>query len=61
MVGSGSLSLLKVECDKIRAAPCEGCLRTLIEGIKTFIVHPGVKILKTSFPVRPLRSSLYVV
>ncbi|WZZ44769.1 hypothetical protein YC2023_041028 [Brassica napus] len=57
MVGSGSLSLLKVECDKIRAAPCEGCLRTLVEGIKTFIVRPGVKILKTSFPVRPLRSN----
>ncbi|KAF2595019.1 hypothetical protein F2Q70_00043764 [Brassica cretica] len=50
MVGSGMFTLLKSECDKIRAAPCEGYLRTLVEGIKTFVVHPGVEILKTCFP-----------
>ena len=61
MVGSGLLTLLKVECNKIRAEHCEGCLRTLVEGIKPFVVHPGVEILKTCFSVRPLRSSLYVV
>ncbi|KAF3512642.1 hypothetical protein F2Q69_00006712 [Brassica cretica] len=50
MVGSGLFTLLKVECDKIRVAPCEGCLRTLVEGIKHFVVHPGVEILRTCFP-----------
>ncbi|WZZ27374.1 hypothetical protein YC2023_010775 [Brassica napus] len=60
-VVSGVLVLLRVECDKFGAAPCESCLRTLVEGIKPFVVRPGVEILKTCFPVRPLRSSLYVV
>ena len=46
---------------EIGSAPCEGCLRTFVEGIKPFVVHPGVEILKTCFPLRPLRSSLYVV
>ncbi|KAF3518295.1 hypothetical protein DY000_02059935 [Brassica cretica] len=46
---SGLLVLLRVECDKIGAAPCEGCLRTLVEGIKPFLVCPGVEILKTCF------------
>ncbi|KAL0836196.1 hypothetical protein Bca101_088085 [Brassica carinata] len=45
MVGSGLFTLLKVECDKIRAAPCEGCLLTLVEGIKPFVVRLGVKKL----------------
>ena len=57
MVGSGLVTLLKVECDKIRDAPCEGCLRTIVEGMKPFVVRPGVEILTTCFPVRPLRSS----
>ena len=61
MVGSGLFTLLKANCNKIRAVPCEGCLRTLVEGIKPFVVHLGVEILKTCFPVRPLLSSLYVV
>ncbi|KAF2571650.1 hypothetical protein F2Q70_00003132 [Brassica cretica] len=52
----GLLVLLRVECDKV--VPCEGCLRILVEGIKPFVVRPGVEILKTRFPVRPLRSSL---
>ncbi|KAF3512644.1 hypothetical protein F2Q69_00006714 [Brassica cretica] len=39
---------LSSECDKIRDAPCEGCLRTLV--IKPFVVRPGVEILKTFFP-----------
>ncbi|KAF2545102.1 hypothetical protein F2Q70_00022420 [Brassica cretica] len=55
MVESGLFALLKVECNKIRAAPCEGCLLTPVEGIKAFVVHPGVEILTTCFPVRPLR------
>ncbi|KAF3527260.1 hypothetical protein DY000_02040932 [Brassica cretica] len=38
------------ECDKIRAAPCEGCLRTVVEGIKPIVVRPEVEILKTCFP-----------
>ncbi|KAF3517103.1 hypothetical protein DY000_02058562 [Brassica cretica] len=59
-VVSGLLSLLKVERDKIGGAPYDGCLRTHVEGIKPFIVHLGVKVLMTSFPARPLRSSLYV-
>ena len=42
MVGSGLFTLLKVESDKIRAAPCEGWLRTLVAGIKPFVVRPGV-------------------
>ena len=57
MVGSGLFTLLKLECDKIRDAPCEGYLRTLVEGIKPFVVCLGVKVLTTCFPVRPLRSS----
>ena len=57
MVGSGMFNLLKVECDKIGAAPCEGCLRTLVEGIKSCVVCPGVEILTTYFPITPLRSS----
>ena len=61
MVGSGPFTLLNVECDKIRVAPCEGCLRTLVEEIKPFVVRPGAEILKTCFPKRPLRYSLYVV
>uniref|UniRef100_A0A0D3E8Y7 Uncharacterized protein n=1 Tax=Brassica oleracea var. oleracea TaxID=109376 RepID=A0A0D3E8Y7_BRAOL len=48
------------ERDKIGAAPYDGCLRTLVEGIKPFVVRLGVKVLMTIFPARPLRSSLYV-
>ena len=47
-------------CDKIGAAPYDGCLRTLVEGIKPFVVRLGVKVLMTSFPVGPLWSSFYV-
>ena len=61
MVGSGLFTLLKEECDEIRAAPCESCLRTLVEGIKTFVVLPGVDIHKKFFLVRPLQSSVYVM
>ena len=57
---SGLLALLKVENDKIGAAPYDGCLRTLVEGIKPFVVRLGVKVLMTCFPARPLRSSFYV-
>ena len=57
MLGSGLFTILKVECDKIRAAPCEGYLRTFVRGIKPFVVRPRVEILTTCFPVRPLRSS----
>uniref|UniRef100_A0A0D3BGZ8 Uncharacterized protein n=1 Tax=Brassica oleracea var. oleracea TaxID=109376 RepID=A0A0D3BGZ8_BRAOL len=57
MVGSGLFTLLKVECDKIRVAPCEGCLRTLVEGIKHFVVHPGVEILRTCFPRKDYKLS----
>ena len=57
MVGSGMLTLLKVECDKIGAAPRKGCLHTLVEGIKPFLVRLGVKVLTTCFSVRPLWSS----
>ena len=39
----------------------DGCLRTLVAGIKPFIVRLGVKILMTYFPARPLRSSLNVM
>ncbi|KAF2534980.1 hypothetical protein F2Q68_00020644 [Brassica cretica] len=42
-VVSGLLALLKVERDKIGAAPYDGCLRTLVEGIKPFVVSLGVK------------------
>uniref|UniRef100_A0A0D3BGX8 Uncharacterized protein n=1 Tax=Brassica oleracea var. oleracea TaxID=109376 RepID=A0A0D3BGX8_BRAOL len=56
----GLLVLLRVECDKIRATPYDGCLRTLVEGIKPFIVRLGVKVIMTCFPARPLLSSLYV-
>ncbi|KAF3540171.1 hypothetical protein F2Q69_00021567 [Brassica cretica] len=31
-----------------------------VSGIKPFVVLLGVKVLMTCFPVRPLRSSLYV-
>ena len=57
MVGSGLFTLLKVECNKIRVALCEGCIRTLVEGIMRFVVRPGVEILTTCVPVRPLWSS----
>ena len=57
MVGSGLFTLLKVERDMIRAVPCEVCLRTLVEGIKPFVVCFGVEIITTYFPVRPIRSS----
>ena len=57
---SDLLALLRVERDKIRATPYDGCLRTLVERIKPFIVRLGVKVLMTYFPARPLRSSLYV-
>ena len=57
---SGLLALLRVERDKIGAAPYDGCLRTLVEGIKPFVVRLGVKVRMTSFPARPLRSSFYV-
>ena len=57
-VVSGLLALLKVERDKIGAAPYDGCLRTLVEGIKPFIVRLGVKVLMTCFRVRPLRSRI---
>ncbi|WZZ86613.1 LOW QUALITY PROTEIN: hypothetical protein YC2023_115192 [Brassica napus] len=46
--------------DKIGAAPYDGCLRTLVERIKPFVVRLGVKVLMTSFPVGPLWSSFYV-
>ena len=57
---SGLLALLKQKRDKIGAAPYDGCLRTLVEGIKPFVVRLGVKVLMTCFPERPLRSSFYV-
>ena len=57
---SGLLALLKVEGNKIGAAPYDGCLRTLVEGIKPFVVRLGVNVCMTSFPARPLRSSLFV-
>ena len=59
-VVSGLLAPLKVERDKIGAAPYDGCLRTLVEGIKPFVVRLGFKVLMTCFPARPLWSSLYV-
>ncbi|KAF2573351.1 hypothetical protein F2Q70_00004308 [Brassica cretica] len=34
---------LVVELDKIGAVPYDGCLRTLVEGIKPFVVRLGVK------------------
>ncbi len=57
---SGLLALQKVERNKIGAAPYEGFLRILVEGIKPFVVHLGVKVCMTSFPARPLRSGFYV-
>uniref|UniRef100_A0A0D3D4S4 Uncharacterized protein n=1 Tax=Brassica oleracea var. oleracea TaxID=109376 RepID=A0A0D3D4S4_BRAOL len=42
-VVSGLLALLKVERYQIGAAPYDGCLRTLVEGIKLFVVRLGVK------------------
>ena len=57
---SGLLALLRVERDNIGAAPYDGCLRTLVEGIKPFVVRLGVKVLMTYFPARPLRSGFYV-
>ncbi|KAF3525100.1 hypothetical protein F2Q69_00046220 [Brassica cretica] len=59
-VVSGLLALLKVERDKIGAAPYDGCLRTLVEGMIPFVVRLGVKVRMTSFPARPLRSGFYV-
>ncbi|KAF2534429.1 hypothetical protein F2Q70_00030112 [Brassica cretica] len=59
-VVSGLLALLKVECDKIGTALYDGCLCTLVEGIKPFVVRLGVKVRMTSFPARPLRSGFYV-
>ncbi|WZZ78257.1 hypothetical protein YC2023_098829 [Brassica napus] len=38
-VVSGLLVLLRVECGKNGATPYEGCLRTLVEGIKPFVVR----------------------
>ncbi|KAL0722984.1 hypothetical protein Bca4012_037583 [Brassica carinata] len=52
-----SFALLRMECDKIGAAPYDGCLRTFDGGIKPFVVCLGVKILMTCFPARPLWSS----
>ena len=49
MVERGLLTLLKFECDKIEAVPCDGCLHILFEGIKTVVVRLGVKILTTCF------------
>ncbi|WZZ86411.1 hypothetical protein YC2023_114990 [Brassica napus] len=37
------LALLRVERDKIGAAPYDGCLRILVEGIKPCVVCLGVK------------------
>ena len=45
----GLLALLIVERDKIGAAPYDGCLSTLVEGIKPFVVCLGVNVLMTSF------------
>ena len=59
-VVSGLFALLRVERDKIGAAPNDGYLRTLVEGIKPFVVRFGVKVLMTYFPARSLRSSLFV-
>ena len=42
---SGLLALLREERDKIGAAPYDGCLRTLVEGFKPFVVRFGVKVL----------------
>ncbi|KAF2545090.1 hypothetical protein F2Q70_00023410 [Brassica cretica] len=42
-VVSGLLALLKVEGGKIGAGPYDGYLRTLVIGIKLFIVRLGVK------------------
>ncbi|KAF2612568.1 hypothetical protein F2Q70_00011650 [Brassica cretica] len=53
-------SLRSDQRDKIGAAPYDGCLRTLVEGIKPFVVLLGVKVCMTSFPARPLRSGFYV-
>ncbi|WZZ44366.1 hypothetical protein YC2023_040625 [Brassica napus] len=57
---SDLLALLRVERDKIGAATYDGCLRTLVEGIKPFVVRLGVKVLMTCFPAKPLRSSFHV-
>nr|VDD44638.1 unnamed protein product [Brassica oleracea] len=43
----------------IGAAPYEGCLRTLVEGIKPFVVRLGVKMLTICFPMRHLRFKTY--
>nr|VDD31109.1 unnamed protein product [Brassica oleracea] len=42
-VASGLLALLNVERDKIGAAPYDGCLCTLVTGVKPFVVRLGVK------------------
>ncbi|WZZ86777.1 hypothetical protein YC2023_115356 [Brassica napus] len=59
-VVSSILALLKVERYKIGAAPYDGCLHTLVEGIKSFVVRLGFKVCMTSFSARPLRSSFYL-
>jgi len=48
-------ALLKVVRDKIGTAPYDGCLRTLVEGIKPFVVCLGVKVLMTSLYVEVIR------
>ena len=55
---SGLLALLKVERDKIGAASYDGCLRTLVEGIKPFVVRLGVKVLMTCFPASALQKKI---
>ncbi|WZZ36518.1 hypothetical protein YC2023_019919 [Brassica napus] len=58
--GKWSSRSSKSRRDKIWDAPYDGCLRTLVEGIKRFVVRLGVKVCMTSFPARPLRSGFYV-
>ena len=41
-----------MEHEKIGSAPYDGCLCTLVEGIKPFVVCFGVKVLMTCFPAR---------
>ena len=48
-VVSGLLVLLRVERDKIGAAPYDGCLCTLVEGIMPIVVCFGVKIFMICF------------
>ena len=58
-VVSGLLALIRVESDKIGAAPYYGCLRILVEGIKPFVVRLGVKVLRLVFQ-RDLYGLVYV-